>query len=133
MTHRPSISRYMTPDPMTLSPDMEITRAAGLLVTRRISGAPVVDEAGRLVGMLTAKDCFAALMHASYHQELGGSVSDYMTGQVETMEADTDIIAAARRFSETPYRRFPVMDEGRLVGIITRNDLLAAFTREYRD
>ena len=133
MTHRPSIARYMTPDPVTLAPEAEITRAAALLVNRRISGAPVTDEAGHIIGMLTAKDCFRAMLHASYHQELGGTVAEYMSREVATLEADLDIVAAARAFLGSAFRRYPVMSEGRLVGIITRNDLLAAFTAEYRE
>lgn len=131
MTDRPTVARYMTPDPLTLPPGMEINRAAALLIGRRISGAPVTDPAGRLIGMLTAKDCFKAVLHASYHQDLGGRVADYMSAPVETLDADLGITAAAERFLATPYRRFPVMREGRLVGILTRLDLLRAFTREW--
>ena len=127
MNGRPTIERYMTRDPLTLPPDMEINRAAAFLVEHDISGAPVVDGQGALVGILTAKDCFRAVLHASYHQELGGDVAGYMTAPVETLETGLDIIAAAERFIATPYRRFPVMQDGRLAGILSRLDLLRAF------
>ncbi|KAA9009417.1 CBS domain-containing protein [Histidinibacterium aquaticum] len=133
MRYRPSIDRYMTREPVTLSPEMELTRATGLFVSRGISGAPVTDDAGRILGMLTVKDCFRAILHASYHQDLGGTVSDYMTAPVETLEADLDIVAAARRFMDQPYRRFPVMSEGRLVGILTRKDLLKGLHDEFSE
>jgi CBS domain-containing protein len=131
MTSRPSIERYMTPNPLTLSPGMEVTRAAAFLIRNNISGAPVTDDTGRLVGILTAKDCFRAVLHATYYQELGGTVASYMVSPVETLDAGLDIIAAAERFLATPYRRFPVMKEGRIAGIITRLDLLRAFGREW--
>jgi CBS domain-containing protein len=131
MTDRPTIERYMTPNPLTLSPGMEVNRAAAFLIKHDISGAPVVDETGRLVGILTAKDCFRAVLHASYHQELGGTVDAYMASPVVSLDAGLDIIAAAERFLATPYRRFPVMKEGRLAGIISRLDLLRAFGREW--
>jgi Predicted transcriptional regulator, contains C-terminal CBS domains len=98
-----------------------------------ISGAPVADETGRLVGMLTAKDCFRAVLHAHYHQEPGETVARFMTRAVQTLEADLDIITAAEAFLASNYRRFPVMQEGRLVGNITRNDLLRAFQTEAGD
>ncbi|MGB0499387.1 MAG: CBS domain-containing protein [Rubricella sp.] len=127
MTGSPTVSLYMTRDPITLDPGEDVTRAASTLLRRRISGAPVVDADGALVGMLTAKDCFRAMLHASYHQERAGPVSAFMTSPVETIPADMGIIEAAELFLARPYRRFPVMEDGRLAGIITRLDLLAAF------
>lgn len=119
----------MTPDPVTLPPEMEVNRAVAVLLRRRISGAPVVDETGALVGILTARDCFRAVLHASYHQELSGRVADHMSGPVETLDVGTGLIAAAERFLAAPYRRFPVTREGRLVGIVSRLDLLAALAQ----
>lgn len=131
MNRRPTIEHYMTRDPLTLSPGMEVNRAAAALISRDISGAPVIDETGRLVGILTAKDCFRAVLHASYHQELGGTVASYMASPVETLDAGLDLIAAAEIFLASPHRRFPVMKEGRLAGMISRLDLLRAFGREW--
>ncbi len=125
-----TVGAWMTRDPVTFSPDDEVTSAVSTLIARRISGAPVTDEGGRLVGMLTAKDCFRAVLHAAYHQERGGRVGDYMTTPVETLDAGLGIVAAAERFLAAPHRRFPVTSEGRMVGIITRLDLLRAFEKE---
>jgi len=130
MSKPATVAAYMTPDPFTFAPDTEVTRAVSALLKRRISGAPVIDDGGRLIGMLTAKDCFRAVLHASYHQELGGMVADYMSAPVETLDADLGIVAAAERFLAVPHRRFPVTSEGRLVGILTRLDLLRAFEAE---
>lgn len=127
---RLSIARFMTPDPVTLSPGEEITRASAVLVAWNISGAPVADDTGRLVGMLSNRDCFRAVLHAHYHQEPGETVARYMTPKVETLDADLDIIAAAEAFIRQGYRRFPVLEDGRLVGILSRKDLLRAFQSE---
>jgi len=116
----------MTSDLVTFSPGMDIHRAIKLLVQNRISGAPVIDETNRLVGILSKKDCLKVAFSASYHQELGGRVSDYMSRDVETLDADTNIIEGAERFLNSVYRRFPVMDNGRLVGQISRHDILKA-------
>jgi len=132
MTMRPKISDYMATDLITLPPEMEINRAMKILLDERISGAPVVDGKGVLVGVLSKKDCLKAALNASYHQEWGGAVSDYMTSPVETLDANLDIVEAAERFLKSHYRRFPVLREGRLTGQISRADLLKALIENWR-
>ena len=117
---------YMSTRLITLTPETDIHRAIKLLLKHRISGAPVVDEDGRLIGVLSKKDCFKVAFTASYHKQWGGPVSEYMTGDPETIDADTDIIEVAEKFLNGPYRRFPVMSRNRLVGQISRCDVLRA-------
>ena len=128
----PIVGQIMATDLVTFDPDQEILAAMDLLITRRLSGAPVVDAEGRLVGMLSKKDCFRAALNASYYQEWGGAVSDYMTSPVETVGPDMDVIAAAESFLSSPYRRFPVMSGDRLVGMVSRLDLLRSLARLWR-
>ena len=132
MTQRPIIADYMATDLMTLPPEMEINRATAILLQKGYSGAPVVNGARKLVGVLSKKDCLRAALNASYHQEWGGSVADYMSAEVETLDADLDLVPAAERFLESNYRRFPVMREGRLVGQISRADLLRAIAEQWK-
>jgi CBS domain-containing protein len=126
MTRRPAVADYMATDLVTLPPEMEINRATAILLDKGYSGAPVVDGAMKLVGVLSKKDCLRAALNASYFQDWGGSVADYMSADVETLDADLDLMQAAERFLKSHYRRFPVMREGRLVGQISRADLLRA-------
>lgn len=132
MNQRPRIRDYMATEVVTVSPDMEILRAMELLLERRFSGAPVVDEGGRLVGVLSKKDCLRAALNGSYHQEWGGVVADYMSKSVETLDANLDLVSAAERFLASHYRRFPVMEDGRMVGQISRADLLNALVQCWR-
>lgn len=132
MNDRPRIRSFMVRDIITLTPDTEVLHAMNLLLERGISGAPVVDEGGTLVGMLTQKDCLQAALHASYFQEWGRTVAEYMSRQPETLDADLDLVAAAERFLASRYRRFPVVEEGRLVGQISRSDLLRALIGNWR-
>lgn len=122
-----TVARYMKAEVVTLTPDLEINHAVALLLDKAISGAPVLDQSRTLVGILTKKDCFKAALNASYYQQWGGVVSDYMSRDVETLDAELDIIDAAQRFLDSPYRRFPVMREGTMVGLLSRTDLLMAF------
>jgi CBS domain-containing protein len=131
MTARITIATVMSRQPVTFSPTLEINHAVARLLACHISGAPVVDAAGQLVGIITAKDCFKAALNASYYQGWGGVVADYMSPSVQTMDIGLDIVSAAERFLASPFRRFPVLEDGVLVGIVTRLDLLRAFYRQW--
>lgn len=114
---------------VVLSPDMEVARAVNLLVRNDISGAPVVDDSGRLVGILTERDCMRAAVEAGYHGMPGGLVRDLMTPGPATVGPDDSIFDVARRFIDDKYRRYPVLDGGRLVGLISRRDVMRALGR----
>lgn len=132
MSERPCIGTYMTRDLVTLTPGMEINRAMHLLIDNAISGAPVLDETGNLVGVLSKKDCLKAALHASYYREWGDTVADYMSTDVKTLDAGLDLVEAAEAFLASSFRRFPVMSEGRLVGQISRADLLKALAGNWQ-
>lgn len=132
MTGRPTIADYMATELVALDPGMEINKAMKLLLDSRISGAPVVDDKGRLVGVLSKKDCLKAALNSSYYQEWGGTVADYMAREIETLEADMDLVRAAERFLSSHYRRFPVMRDGRLAGQISRADVLRGLTENWQ-
>ncbi len=131
MNQPATVAAVMSRDLVTFSPTLEINHAVARLLARNISGAPVVDETGRLVGIITAKDCFKAALNASYYQGWGGVVADYMTSTVQTMDIGLDIVSAAKRFLDSPFRRFPILEDELLVGIVTRLDLLRAFSQQW--
>ncbi|MBT8412790.1 MAG: CBS domain-containing protein [Boseongicola sp.] len=120
------VSDYMTRELITLSPQTEINRAMNILLDNRISGAPVLADDGTLVGVLSKKDCLKAAMQASYYRSWGGRVEAYMSRDVQTLEAGLDIFAATNAFLQSAFRRFPVIEDGRLVGQISRADALRA-------
>ena len=77
--------------------------------------------------MLSEKDCLRVALNAGYNQEAAGRVADYMSTNVITVDADASIIDVAKMFLESPYKRYPVVDEdNRLVGQISRSDVLKA-------
>ncbi len=117
---------YMTRHLITLTPDMEVMHAVGIFVERQISGAPVLDPTGNLLGMLSEKDCMRVALSAGYYGEWGGRVAEYMHAPVATIDADMPIVEVAQLFAEREYRRYPVLEDARLVGQISRSDVLRA-------
>jgi len=131
MTKVPLITEYMATNLITLTPDTEITRATHVLIEAKISGAPVVDQAGDLVGILSKKDCLKAALNAAYYQDWGGTVADYMSTQPETLDIGLDLVKAAEAFLNSSYRRFPVLSNGRLVGQVSRYDILRGLSEQW--
>jgi predicted transcriptional regulator len=125
------ISEYMTKDLSTLNPEMEINHAMNILLEKRISGAPVIDENGKLVGILSKKDCLKAALDASYYRDWGKTVADHMSKNIETLNSSIDIVEAASIFLESRFRRFPVMENNQLVGQISRADVLRAMKENW--
>lgn len=131
MTDLPFISDFMATELITLSPTDEINHAVSVLMEARISSAPVVDEAGKLVGILSKKDCVRAVLNTAFFQEWGGAVSDYMTKEVSVLDPDIDLVAAAELFLKSPHRTFPVTKEGQLIGVISRYDILHGLKEQW--
>ena len=131
MTDLPTIDDYMATDIISVRPDTDIYKAIKILLDNRISGAPVIDDNGKLIGILSKKDCLKVVFSASYYQDLGGRVSDHMSTDVETVDAGTSIIDLAERFLAGSYRRFPVVKRGNVVGIISRHDILKAIAEQW--
>jgi len=120
------VKDYMARTLVTFKPDTDVLDAVHELVKHGIAGAPVVDDAGNLVGMLSELDCLKIALQAGYHGDWGGPIADYMSHGVETIDAQMSIIDLAQKFIDTQFRRFPVMYENRLVGQISRRDVLRA-------
>ncbi|MBK8970004.1 MAG: CBS domain-containing protein [Hahellaceae bacterium] len=122
---------YMSTNLITFKPESDLFRAIDVLLKHNISGAPVVDHSGQLVGLLSEVDCLKSLLSGSYYdyESLGGQVSEYMTTSVDVVEAGEDILAVSERFIKERRRRFPVIENGRLVGQISRKDVLRALKK----
>ncbi len=120
------VKDYMSGRLVTFSPQTDVLDAIHELVLHRIAGAPVVDDHGHLVGMLSELDCLKVALTANYHGERGGPVAEYMTTETETVDADMSIIDLAQHFLDSGFRRYPVVKDDRLIGQISRHDVLRA-------
>jgi CBS domain-containing protein len=108
----------MTSDVITTTPETPTENVARTLFSNAISGLPVVDGDGRLVGVVTEFDIIA---------KDGRTVGDIMTRDVVTVGEDTDAEAVARILTSRHVRRVPVVREGDVVGIVSRSDLVKLF------
>lgn len=117
---------YMETQVVTFTPDMEVMTAINDLVKHGISGAPVLDSNGNIVGVLSEKDCLKVALTAGYEGVPAGIVSEYMTHSVIAVEPETPILEIASRFLDSAIKRYPVVKNGKLVGQISRADVLRA-------
>lgn len=123
------VKDYMAHTLVTFKPETDVLEAVHTLVEHRIAGAPVVDNEGNLLGMLSEFDCMKVALNAGYHGIWGGPVRDFMSDGVETVDAEMSIVDLAQVFIEKKFRRFPVMQGTRLIGQISRRDVLRALEK----
>lgn len=123
------VKDYMAASLTTFSPETDVMNAVTELIEKRISGAPVLDEHGNLIGILSERDCVKVALQSCYYGEQAGVVADYMQKEVQTIDGDTSILELAQKFIDKPFRRYPVVEGTRLVGQISIRDVLRALEK----
>lgn len=122
---------YMTKNPFVLKPDTDVFDAIRQFIERKITGVPVVDESGQLVGLFSELDCMKAVATASYFEEMPGKIGDLMTTEFQRVPPTISIVELAELFSQAALRQFPVVEGEKLVGIISRVDVLKALVKNW--
>ena len=128
------IERYLAEQDVRVSPGMNVYEASQVILANKASGATVVSESGELLGVLSELDCLRAMVTSVYNgSDPGGAlVSEIMTTEVETTDADADIIAVATSMLSSKRRRRPVLKDGKLVGQISCRQILRAVTQDLK-
>lgn len=129
MAGLPTVRSLMDKSFVRLKSKMSIAEAISILLEERITGAVVVDDQDRLIGLLSEKDCLKTLVNSAYDHMPTALVSEYMTKDVFTVHPDMDIFELANCFIQRVNRRFPVVEDGKLVGQVTRFDMLRALQK----
>ena len=124
-----SIKEFMAKQLITFQSDTPIETAMESFLENKISGAPVLDDQGKLVGVLSEKDCMRTLFESSYYNNLGGFVKEYMSTDLKTINIYDTLSNVADEFIKSRFRRFPVMEGDKLVGQISRRDILRAIVK----
>src|SRR5687768_12662282 len=120
---------FMVTDLITILPEADVLEATRLLLKHRISGAPVVDRDGRYLGVFSEKSSMHVLLDAAYGELPTRDVRAFMDTEAQTITPETHLLSVAQVFLLTPFRRLPVLEEGRLVGLVARRDVLRCWLR----
>jgi len=122
------VEDIMSRNLIVFKPDETIHEVMKKFIKYRISGGPVVNEKGDLIGVISEADCMKEVSESRYFNMpiLDKSVSNFMTTNVDTIDASKTIFEAASNFFKTSRRRFPVMEKNKLVGQISRKDIVIA-------
>ncbi|AJR02955.1 CBS domain-containing protein [Siansivirga zeaxanthinifaciens] len=122
------VSDYMSTNLITFSPDQSIETVMEALIKHRISGGPVVNEKNELIGIISEGDCIKQISDSRYYNMpmQDRTIKDHMALNVETIDGNMNIFDAANKFLEAKRRRFPIVENGKLVGQISQKDVLKA-------
>ena len=122
------VTDYMTKKLITFTPEQSILAVMELFTKYNISGGPVLDDSGFLVGIISEADCMKQISESRYFNQpiLDKSVENFMTKDVETVPHSMSIFDVAGVFAKHNRRRLPVMKDGLLVGQISRKDIVVA-------
>ena len=118
----------MTRKLVVLTPETEVFDAIDRLLKRRISGAPVVESAdrGRFVGMFSERNAVRLLVDAAYEGQAARTIQRFVETDIHTISPSADLLTIAQLFLHSNQRRLPVLEEDRLVGQVSRRDVLRA-------
>lgn len=123
------VSDYMTTKLITFKPEDSIQEVIEKLIKNRISGGPVINDHNELIGIISEGDCIKHISESKYYNMPMGSshtVEKNMISEVETIDKDMNIFDAANKFISSRRRRFPIVENGKLIGQISQKDILKA-------
>lgn len=122
------VSDYMTTDLITFRPDQAVEDVINTLIRYKISGGPVVNENNELVGIISEGDCLKQISESRYYNMPieKDNVEKRMVKDVETIDGNMNVFDAANKFLQSRRRRFPILENGKLVGQISQKDILKA-------
>lgn len=123
------VSDYMTTKLVTFKAEDSLDRVISLLIKHKISGGPVVNDHNELIGIISETDCIKHISESKYYNmpsDTNNTVGKYMVTDVDTIDKDMNIFDAAFKFISSRRRRFPVIENGKLIGQLSQKDVLKA-------
>jgi len=122
------IKDIMTKTVVTVKRDMIVQDVCNVLIEHKISGVPVVDEDNNLIGFISERDIIGSVRLKGFLQK---KVEDMMTRDVLSVDEEMSTDQIARIFTETTYRYLPVIRTNKVVGIISRKDVIERMLAQY--
>ena len=125
------VSDYMKRNVVYFHPEDNLRNVINVLLEKKISGGPVIDHNKNLLGIISEGDCLKQISETRYYNspETEKKVKDYMTKNVFTINENTSVYEAINLFLERKKRKFPIVKNGKLVGLITQKEILKAFLK----
>ncbi|MBC8757318.1 CBS domain-containing protein [Kordia sp. YSTF-M3] len=122
------VSDYMTRNLITFKPEQTVEEVIQKLIQHKISGGPVVNDKNELIGIISEGDCIKQISDSRYYNMPfeQNKIEAHMAKNVETIDGNLDIFEAANKFIQSKRRRFPIVENGKLVGQISQKDILKA-------
>nr|WP_321232813.1 CBS domain-containing protein [uncultured Psychroserpens sp.] len=122
------VSDFMTRDLITFKPEQTVEEVIQTLIKNKISGGPVVNSNNELIGIISEGDCLKQISESRYYNMPmeQHTVENRMAKNVETIDGNMNVFDAANKFLESKIRRFPIVENGKLVGQISQKDILIA-------
>ncbi len=122
------VSDYMTTNLITFRKDQLVVEVMESLIKHKMSGAPVVNERNELLGIISDGDCMKQISESRYYNMPIGDmqIEKYMATDVPTIDKNVNIFDCASLFYKHDCRRFPIVENGKLIGQISRKDVLCA-------
>ena len=122
------VSDYMSTNLVTFRPQQSVLEVMNTLIKKKISGGQVVNENNELVGIISEGDCMKQISNSRYynHPMEDIKVEQHMVTEVETIDGNMNIFDAADKFLTSRRRRFPIVESGKLTGLISQKDILKA-------
>lgn len=119
---------YMSTNLITFNTEQRIEEVVTTLIKHKISGGPVVNDNNELVGIISEGDCLKQLSDSRYYNMPmdDDKVGKRMATEVETIDGDMNVFDAANKFLNSKRRRFPILEQGKLIGQISQKDILKA-------
>jgi len=123
------VADYMTTKLITFKVDDSLDVVISQLIKYKISGGPVVNEKNDLIGIISETDCIKHISESKYYNmpsDTNNTVGKYMVTDVDTIDKNMNIFDAAFKFISSRRRRFPVVENGKLIGQLSQKDVLKA-------
>lgn len=131
--HSILVKDYMDFDPHAVTEQTNVRDVISKLITQGIPGAPVIDDKEQVVGFVSEQDCIAEMLNDAFYCEEPGLVTSVMRPTVITVSPQTSIVEVAQCMLKDKHKNYPVIDNGKLVGMISRSRILKALIENDED
>lgn len=124
--HSILVRDYMQPAPLAFSADTNLLQVVQQLLATKSTGAPVIDSSRRVIGFISEQDCIKEILQGAFYCEDPPRAHSVMSTQVLSFTPATSVVEVAQTMIAKHPKNYPVVEDGILVGMITRKDVLTA-------